>query len=89
MKNKTLVIGVAITTVVALTVLAAVYYMATNSEQAGRDKFVQAISELRTDKQYDNPCLGTSVLRGYTYTQLGQKTVEQIKELAKQHPGDC
>ncbi len=59
-------------------------------DQTGEDKFVKAMAELRsTEPQFDNPCLGGSVLRAYSYSQLSNKSVSDIKELAKKDPGSC
>ena len=63
--------------------------LANRKEQSGQNKFNEAITKLRMDKQFDNPCLGTSVLRKYSYTELNDKSIEEIKELAKIDPGSC
>lgn len=89
MHKKKLIIGIAIFVLLVGAALVFKAYAVSNNEQAGHEKFNKAISELRAEKQYDNPCLGTSVLRKYSYAELNNKTIEEIKELAKIDPWAC
>jgi hypothetical protein len=68
------------------------FYIAinTNSRQAeGKEKFNTAINELRADSRYDNPCLGNYVTRKYSYAELSQKSIEEIKQIAVLEPSQC
>lgn len=59
-------------------------------ERDGREKFANALSELRSaEPTFDNPCLGASVLRRFSYRELNTKSIAEIKELAKKDPGSC
>jgi hypothetical protein len=59
-------------------------------ERDGREKFANALSELRSaEPKFDNPCLGASVLRRFSYSELNAKSIAEIKELAKMDPGSC
>jgi|GEM_PF-4737770 len=60
------------------------------NKQAGQEKFNKAMSELRmSTPQYNNPCLGSSILRDYSYSELSKKSIVEIKELAKMDLGSC
>ena len=60
------------------------------ANKRGELKFQQAISEIKTENpELDNPCLGTHVLRWNSYGELDKKSIEEIKSIAKQAPGDC
>lgn len=90
MKKKNIVIIVLIAVVLIGTVFAFRLMADHRNEREGQEKFANALSELRTSEpQYDNPCLGTSVLRNFSYTELNRKTLIEIKNLAKMDPGSC
>lgn len=60
------------------------------ADRVGEDKYTRAITELRaSEPRFDNPCLGTSVLRSYSSIELSKKSIAEIKELAKKDPGSC
>ena len=90
MKKKTLIV-IGLSTLILLgTILALKLMTDRKNERDGQQKFTNAISELRSaEPQFDNPCLGTSVLRSYSYSELSSKTLNEIKELAKKDPGSC
>lgn len=60
------------------------------TEQAGKEKLRTAMFQLKVEEpKMDNPCLGVSVTRQHTYYELNQKSVSEIKELAKKDSGSC
>lgn len=75
---------------VVLAALAAGGVYGALSEQAGKEKLRTAVFQLKVeDPKMDNPCLGVSVTRQHTYSELNEKSVSEIKELAKKDPGSC
>jgi hypothetical protein len=86
-RNKILIVVFAAALIAGL--IYAVYNVAMSS---GRSKFINAISDLRAtnpDPIVNNPCLGTSVLRNYSYIELSQKSEYEIKRLIMEDPGSC
>lgn len=90
MKKKNAIVAVLIVVAILGTLFSYRFIDYRKNDQAGQDNFYKALSELRaTEPQFDNPCLGTSVLRSYSYSELSKKSIEEIKELAKRDPGSC
>jgi hypothetical protein len=90
MKNKTFVVIGLITIILLGTVIAYKLMVDRKNEREGQEKFTNAISELlSTEPQFNNPCLGTSVLRNYSFSELNSKTTNEIKDLARIDPGSC
>jgi hypothetical protein len=82
--------SILISMLVVLAVVAAGAVYGALSEQAGKEKLRTAVFQLKVeDPKLDNPCLGASVTRQHTYAELNQKSVSEIKELAKKDPGSC
>jgi len=66
-------------------------YRSWSSHQAiksGRDKFYAAIAELHKTG-INGLCIGTSVTRRFSFSQLSKKSVEEIKKLILEDPNSC
>lgn len=77
--------------VVAVFLSGAFGYKSWSSHQAiktGEEKFYKAINELRAAGTNDL-CIGTSVTRKYSFSELSKKSVEEIKKLVLQDPNSC
>jgi hypothetical protein len=90
MQRKKVITVILIITVLLAGLFGYNYLVSRKNERAGKEKFSKAITELRTEgDSFDNPCLGTSVLRQYSYDELSNKSIDEIKDLAKRDPGSC
>lgn len=89
MRKNLLIISVILILLVSL-YLGFSIYKNKRGESRGELKFKQAISELRIESpELDKPCLGAHVIRWNSYSELDKKSVEEIKQIAIQAPGDC
>jgi hypothetical protein len=88
--NKKFIITATILIVTGVMFIGNIIYDNQQAEKRGKEKFYQAISEIMSENpELDNPCLGTHVIRWNSYAELDKKSVDEIKQIAKQAPRDC
>lgn len=89
MKKKLMIFSLALI-LVAVLLFSFITIKNSQANKRGEEKFQQAISEIKSENpELDNPCLGTHVLRWNSFSELDKKSIEEIKIIAKQAPGDC
>lgn len=80
--------------IVLVAVVGGIIYLVTTqqaaTEQAGKEKYDIAISEILTDDPgINNPCLGYSISKTDTYAQFSSKSIGEIKKMILRDPGSC
>lgn len=60
------------------------------NREAGLAKFKQALAQVIEEQpSINNPCIGKSVTRNYSFEELNRKSLDEVKTLVLKDPGSC
>jgi hypothetical protein len=90
MQRRMLPILVLTALLLCLLVAGYFFWLHGRSEEKGKEKFQQALTEIvNEDPSANNPCLGTSVLRDHSYAELSVMSVADIKKMIPRNGSVC